>query len=106
MKIYTPVLSTVELAARAGLRAVTREVLRVARDKSPTDTGDSDRSGFTATDDLTAQVGFTSLVSKLNHENLEWRHEDGGEAKFLENAVFETDVEGIMAAEARKALAP
>lgn len=104
VKIHTPILSAVEKAAQEGLRAVARQTLKLAREKSPTDSGDSDKSGFVVVDDLTAQVGFTSLVSKLNHENLDWRHEDGGEPKFLENAALEVDVAGIMAAEARKRL--
>lgn len=104
MKIHNPILSTVEKAAQDGLRAVTRATLKLAREKSPTDSGESDKSGFTAIDDLTGQVGFTSFVSLLNHERLDWRHDDGGEAKFLENAALEVDVEGIMATEMRRRL--
>ena len=105
MKIHNAILSTVEKAAQESLKAVGRDVLKSAREKSPTDSGESDKSGFVASDDLTVQVGFRSLVSRLNHENLDWRHEDGGEPKFLENAAFEYDVEGKMASEMRRRLA-
>lgn len=102
MKINNPILSTIEKAAQNGLREAARAVLKRARDLSPTDTGDSDKSGFTRVDDLTMQVGFTSPVSRFQHENLDYQHPGGGQAKFLEAAVDEVDVAGIMAARVRK----
>ena len=104
MKMHLPILSTVEQAAQQGMRAAGREVLQRARELSPTLTGDSDKSGFVATDDLTVQVGFTSLVSKLQHENLDWEHPQGGQPKFLEAAVDEVDIGAVTAAHVRKAL--
>ncbi|MFF2493251.1 hypothetical protein [Agromyces sp. NPDC058064] len=104
MKMHTPILTAVEQAAREGLREVGREVLKRARELSPTDTGESDKSGFVAMDDLTLQVGFKSPVSKWNHENLDWQHLDGGEPKFLEKAVEEVDIEARMAAKVREHL--
>lgn len=102
--MHLPILSTIEQAAQDGLREVAKQTLALAREKSPTDTGDSDKSGFVRVDDLTAQVGFTSLVSRLQHENLDWEHADGGQPKFLEAAAAEVDVDGIMAAKLREAL--
>ncbi len=60
-------------------------------------------SGFMLVEDLIAQVGFTSFVSLLQHEKLEFRHPNGGEPKFLETAAaeIEPDVERIMAAKLR-----
>lgn len=104
MKMHLPILSTVEKAAQDGLREAGKKVLEVARELSPTDSGDSDKSGFVAIDDLTVQVGFKSLVSRLQHENLDWVHPDGGEAKFLEKAAEQVDVEGIVAARVKGAL--
>ena len=92
MKINLPLLTTVEKAAQDGLREGGRALLKRARELSPTLTGESDKSGFVRVDDLTLQVGFTSLVSLLNHENLDWQHPDGGQAKFLEAALQEVDV--------------
>lgn len=101
--MHTPILSTTEKAAQEGLRKGMRALLARARELSPTDSGDSDKSGFTRVDDLTGQVGFTSLVSLLQHENLDWQHPDGGQPKFLEAAAAEVHVEEYVAAEIRKA---
>lgn len=104
VKMHLPLLSTVEKAAQDGLREGGRALLKAARDKSPTLTGESDKSGFTRIDDLTLQVGFTSRVSLLQHENLDWQHPNGGEAKFLERAADEVDVMEYVAAKIRTAL--
>ena len=104
MKINLPLLTTVEKAAQDGLREGGRALLKRARELSPTLTGESDKSGFVRVDDLTLQVGFTSLVSLLNHENLDWQHPDGGQAKFLEVALQEVDVIDYVYANIVKAL--
>ena len=104
MRMHAPVVSMVEKAAQDGLREVGKLVLKRARELSPTRSGDSDRSGFVVIDDLTLQVGFKSVVSRLNHENLEWQHPDGGQAKFLEAAVDEIDIGAAMAEKARARL--
>lgn len=103
MKIYTPILSTVEKAAQDGLRDAGKAILKRARELSPTDTGQSDKSGFTRVDDLTLQVGFTSLVSRLQHENLDWQHTNG-QAKFLEAAGDEIPAERFILDHVRNAL--
>lgn len=103
MRIYTPVLSVVEKATQDGMRDGGRALLKRARELSPTDSGDSDKSGFVRIDDLTLQVGFTSFISRLQHENLDWQHENG-QAKFLETAGDEIAVEEFIAARVRKAL--
>ena len=104
MKMHMPIMSTVEKAAQEGLRKGMKELLKVAREKSPTLSGDSDKSGFVRVDDLTGQVGFTSLVSLLQHENLDYQHPSGGEAKFLERAADEVDVEQFVFEAIRAAL--
>lgn len=101
--MHTPVLSTLEKATQDGLRDAGRALLKRARDLSPTDTGASDKTGFTRVDDLTLQVGFTSPVSRLQHENLDWQHTNG-QAKFLEAAGDEVDVDQFIANRVRKAL--
>ena len=104
MKINLPLLTTVEKAAQDGLREGGRALLKRARELSPTLTGESDKSGFVRVDDLTLQVGFSSLVSLLNHENLDWQHPAGGQAKFLEAALQEVDVIDYVDANIVKAL--
>ncbi|WP_439593892.1 hypothetical protein [Microbacterium sp.] len=99
-----PILSIYEKAAQDANREIGRVVLKRARELSPTESGASDKSGFTATDDLTTQVGFTSLVSKIQHENLDYQHPNGGQAKFLETAAAEVDVASIQARHLKGAL--
>lgn len=89
MKMPTPILTLMEQAAQEGLRGAAKATLKRARELSPTDTGDSDKTGFVVVDDLTAQVGFTSPISRIQHEDLDNEHPDGGQAKFLETAAEE-----------------
>ena len=104
MKMEKPILSLVEKAAQDAMRTAGKQVLKRARELSPTDTGDSDKSGFVAIDDLTVQIGFRSLVSLLQHENLDYKHPDGGQAKFLETAAEEINVLEIAAEAVRREL--
>lgn len=104
MKMEIPIASLIEQAAKDAMRQAGRDTLKRARELSPTDTGKSDRSGFVVIDDLTVQVGFTSLVSRLNHENLDRVFPSGGQAKFLETAADEIPMEKIAADAVRKAL--
>lgn len=95
MKMEMPIASLIEQAAKDAMRTAGRETLKRARELSPTDTGASDKTGFVVIDDLTVQVGFTSLVSRLNHENLDRVFPSGGQAKFLETAADEINIEKI-----------
>lgn len=99
-----PILSEFEKVAQDAMREAARAELKRARELSPTLSGKSDKSGFVRVDDLTVQVGFTSIVSKLNHENLDWKHPQGGEPKFLETAANEVNIEAHVVAAARKHL--
>lgn len=101
MKMLVSVASELEKAAQTGLKKAGRQILKVAREKSPTDEGDSDKSGFSLVDDLTLQVGFKSHISRLQHEDLDYQHKPGEQAKFLEAAVDEVDIGAIIAAELR-----
>lgn len=104
MKMLVPILSEIEKAAQDGMREAGKAVLKRARELSPTDSGESDRSGFVVVDDLTVQVGFKSPVSRLQHENLDYEHPNGGQAKFLELAVDEVDIGRVVAEKVRAAL--
>ena len=88
MKINNPILSTVDKAAQAGVRAGVQRIRKRSDELMPKLTGETRESGFTRVDDLTGQVGYSSLVAMLQHENLDYRHDDG-QAKFLEAAADE-----------------
>ena len=104
MKIHNPILSTVEKAVQEQMRTVGREVLKDARARAPKDTEKMVKTGRVNVDDLTVQVSFKGVQSIVQHENLEFKHEHGGEAKFLENAALEFDVEKAIADGLKKAL--
>ncbi|WP_104084246.1 hypothetical protein [Cryobacterium sp. Y11] len=104
MRILVPTVSVIEKAAQDGLREAGRAVLKRARELSPTDEGGSDKSGFVRVDDLTLQVGFRSHISRMQHENLDYQHQPGEQAKFLEAAADEVDTGAIIAARVRAAL--
>jgi len=104
VRMNVPILDVLDKAAQDGLREAGRAVLKRARELSPTDSGRSDKSGFVRVDDLTVQVGFTSFLSRLQHENLDWQHENGETAKFLEIAADEIDIGQVVAEKVRASL--
>ena len=89
MKINNPILSTVDRAAQAGVRAGVQRIRKRSDELMPKLTGETRQTGFTRVDDLTGQVGYSGLVAMLQHERLDYRHEHGGQAKFLETAADE-----------------
>ena len=104
MKINVPVATVLEQAAQEGLRKAGKQILKRARQLSPTNDGDSDKTGFSVVDDLTLQVGFKSYISRIQHEDLDYQHKPGEQAKFLEAAAEEVDTGAIIAAKVRGAL--
>ena len=101
MKVFIPIGSAVEEAAREGLKDSGRAILKRGRELSPTLSGESDKSGFSNVDDLTLQVGFKSYISRIQHEDLDYQHKPGEQAKFLEAAAEEIDTGAIIATEVR-----
>lgn len=87
MRIYRPILDIVEQAAQDGLREVAEHVLEESNKRTPKDDGDLIASGGVGVDDLRANVAYKSFYATWMHERVDWQHLDGGEAKFLENAV-------------------
>lgn len=104
MKMQAPILSMIEQAAQDGLRDAGRAVLKRSNEYAPKDEGDLIKSGRVNIDDLTVQVSYTAVHAPLQHENLDWKHEDGGGAKFLERAADEADIGAIVALRVRQAL--
>jgi hypothetical protein len=102
MRMHVPIGSALEKAAQEGLKVAGKSILKRARELSPSDAGDSDKSGFSLVDDLTLQVGFKSYVSRIQHEDLDYQHKPGEQAKFLEAAADEIDIGAIMAEKVRE----
>lgn len=53
-------------------------------DLAPVKEGDLRGSGFFETKGLSSTVGFTSVYATRQHEELDWVHPKGGQAKYLE----------------------
>lgn len=102
--MLTPILSTIEQAARDGLREAGKAVLKRSNELAPKDDGDLVKSGRVIVDDLTVQVSYKAIHARLQHENLDWQHADGGQAKFLEAAADEVDIGRVVAEKVRAAL--
>ena len=90
MKFYTPVLSVVEKAAQSGLREAAEALLEESNARAPSLSGDLRAAGYVKIDDLTATIGYQSPKGydyiARQHEDLDYKHPRGGEAKFLEKA--------------------
>ncbi|WHP18835.1 HK97 gp10 family phage protein [Cellulomonas sp. ES6] len=85
-------LTEIEKAARDALQDTAKDVLKLAKQKAPKKKGDLRRSGRVLVDDVTVRVVFRDPAAWLQHERLDYRHDDG-EAKYLEHAVDEVGVE-------------
>ena len=90
-------LTEIEKAAREALRDTAKEVLARAKENVPVDDGGLRRSGKIRVDDLSVMVRFTAPHAWLQHERLDYKHDDGG-AKYLERAVDEVGVENAIIA--------
>lgn len=103
VKINKPLLTTAEKAAMDGARAAGRAILKRSNELAPRDDGDLIKSGGLRSDDLTVQVGYAALHARFQHEDLDLNHANGGQAKFLEAAADQVDVERFIADSVRKA---
>lgn len=101
---YKPILSMIEKAAQDGMRKGARELLKRSRELAPVDDGDLKRSGKVVVDDLSVTVKYTAPHAVFQHEHLDWEHDGGGGAKFLERASDEVDISEYVAAAVREAL--
>ncbi|WP_032769828.1 hypothetical protein [Streptomyces sp. CNS654] len=94
--------------AARGLRLGAEHVLQVSRERVPIEEGTLERSG-TATvgeDELRAAVAYDTPYAVRQHEEMDYRHDAGRTAKYLEQPMSEeADTVGeIIAAEMRRAL--
>jgi len=99
-----PILSLVEKAAQDAMKAAARKVLNRSNELAPRDDGDLIKSGKVVVDDLSVTIRYTAPHAALQHEHLDWVHEGGGGAKFLETASDEIDIAAEVAAAVRKEL--
>ncbi|QKN87539.1 hypothetical protein SEA_HFRANCETTE_12 [Streptomyces phage HFrancette] len=104
--------AAVAAAARAGavqgLRLGAEHVLQVSRARVPIEEGTLERSGTATVDEdqLTAAVAYDTPYAVRQHEEMDYRHDNGRTAKYLERPLTEESatVARIVAAQLRRAL--
>lgn len=67
------------------------DLLSKSQQRAPIDTGDLRGSGFADIHGSSATVGFVEPYALRQHENLDFNHPGGGEAKYLENPLKENE---------------
>ena len=88
-------LTEIEKAARDALQDAAKDVLKRAKELAPKESGALRRSGRVSVDDVTVRVVFRSPIAWLQHERLDYQHDEGG-PKYLERAVAESNIEAEM----------
>ncbi|MGW1679391.1 hypothetical protein [Saccharopolyspora sp. NPDC002376] len=91
-----------------GLRLAAEHLLGASRQLVPLEEGTLERSGVTSVDEsnLTAAVAYDTPYAVRQHEELDWKHAEGRQAKYLEQPMAEeSDTMGkLVQASIRKAL--
>lgn len=79
--------------AETGLRMAAEHVLGVSRTRVPIEEGTLERSGAATTDGLVAAVAYDTPYAARQHEELDWQHDPGRQAKYLESAANDSQAE-------------
>lgn len=104
MAEFKPILTIFEQAVQDALKKAGQTALKESNTLVPVDDADLKKTGRVNIDDLTVQVSYTGLNAVLQHENLDYQHPNGGQPKFLEQAVRNINPERIIADEMRRRL--
>jgi hypothetical protein len=80
-------------ATKEGLHDVALDLQGKSQRLAPVDTGDLRGSAYTEVEKeaggYVAEIGFKQIYSIVQHENLEYEHPRGGQAKYLEQPAKE-----------------
>ncbi|MDP9843253.1 minor capsid protein [Streptosporangium lutulentum] len=78
-------------AAERALRDAAEHVLGVANTRVPIQEGHLQNSGATSVDrsEMRASISYDQPYAVAQHENLDWKHAPGRQAKYLETALEE-----------------
>jgi hypothetical protein len=102
------VLGAMRAGAIRGVRLGAEHLLQVARARVPIEEGTLERSGVVSVDEgsVTAAVSFDQPYAVRQHEEMDYRHDSGREAKYLERPLHEENgtITDIIAAEVRRSL--
>lgn len=88
------------------LQAGGEHILAESNKRVPHELGDLERSGECHVEDDTAVITYDLVYARRQHEELEWRHDPGRSAKYLELAAAEHSGEAyeIIAAKLAEAM--
>lgn len=90
---------SLQQGAEEGLRVAAEQVLSIAESNAPIVTGELVSSGFIDLSDSEAAVGFSADHAAMVHEN-----PNSSGFKFLENAIQQVDIQGIIEAHISRAI--
>jgi hypothetical protein len=78
-------------ALAEGLGLGAEHLLQVSRERVPLEEGTLERSGVASVDEeaLQAGVSYDTVYAVRQHEELDWRHDPGRTAKYLEAPMVE-----------------
>ncbi|MEU0033170.1 hypothetical protein [Streptomyces sp. NPDC006333] len=101
-------LAAIRAGALRGVRLGAEHLLQVSRTRVPIEEGTLERSGVVSVDEpsLTAAVSYDTTYAVRQHEELDYRHDAGREAKYLEKPLHEENdtITEIIAAQVRRSL--
>lgn len=80
--------SRVEGAAERGLALAAEHILTESRRVVPIEEGTLERSGATSVDGNRAAISYDTPYAVRQHEELGYRHDDGRQAKYLEEPML------------------
>lgn len=88
-KPATDVLGKLRKSSTRGLALAAEHVLGESNERVPLEEGTLRRSGTTSVDEkgLRAAISYDTPYATVQHEDMTLRHDNGREAKFLENAI-------------------
>lgn len=83
-------------AAARGMALAAEHILQVSNQKVPIEEDTLEGSGVASTDpeNFTAAVSYDTPYAARQHEEMNYRHDDGRSAKFLENA-FNSETDAV-----------
>lgn len=85
---------TVNSGVEDGLEKVARTILKRSKKIVPTENADLKRSGEVEVEDGTAYIRYTQEYALIQHENLDYSHDAGEQAKYLEEPYVEVMTSG------------
>lgn len=92
-------------AIAQGVEDAAEDVLRKSNQVVPTDPGNElEKSGKVTTDGTSAAVSYNTEYAVIQHERMDYRHDPGRRAKFLEQSADPGAAAGAVADRIRRAI--